>query len=139
MHEGVSEARALCWPIARPTSEELSPSAGCRWPWEGLQAPTVQRALEKTATRMPIQPLTIEVSAPTTNETPESQPVDQPQPEEPLAPQAMSDDMAGNDDEHDNDENRVVVALAVVLVHDGVDESTAFAEKIKQRESNRSL
>ena len=39
-----------------------------------LHAPTVQRALEKTATRMPIQPDTIDVTAPTTNDTPERTP-----------------------------------------------------------------
>jgi len=62
----------------------------------GLQAPTVQRALEKTATRMPSQPETIEVTAPTMKETPESVPVDHAHSDsDSLAPHAMRTDMAG--------------------------------------------
>ena len=64
-------------------------------PMDGLHAPTVQRALEKTATRMPIQPDTIDVSAPTRNETPESTPVDQPHEPPVLAPHAMRAAIAG--------------------------------------------
>ena len=41
-------------------------------PTVGLQAPTVQRALEKTATFMPIQPEIMDVTAPTRKETAES-------------------------------------------------------------------
>mmetsp|Transcript_6538 Transcript_6538/g.21839 ORF Transcript_6538/g.21839 Transcript_6538/m.21839 type:complete len:203 (+) Transcript_6538:317-925(+) len=43
-------------------------------PLEGSHAPTVQRALEKTATRMPMKPETIEVTAPTKKESAEMRP-----------------------------------------------------------------
>lgn len=65
-------------------------------PTVGLHAPTVQRALEKTATRMPMKPQSIEVTAPTTNDRPESRPVGHAHDASlVLSPHAMSTDSAG--------------------------------------------
>ena len=47
----------------------------CVQPTVGEQAPTVQRAFEKTATFMPITPEIIDVRAPTTKEMPDSNPM----------------------------------------------------------------
>ena len=87
---------------ARPVSEKpMTPPAlkavlnDSVQPMVGEHAPTVQRALEKTATRIPIQPASIEVIAPTTNDTPESRPVDQPHSPCSMEPHAMRADMEG--------------------------------------------